>query len=182
MNLSYRIVAFAILTLTACVPKQLEREIFQPVSLEGKSQDPAKCEALWQALQQMDQDAIQVQLENGVHPHCQNASGEWPLFFVVNMWQPMQIEKPEQKAEIRARLMAISKLLTAHGAEVNFNHGEKSSALYMAAFFDIPELIALFLERGGDPLQVNPTGLTPLDVSRMMGHQKVTELLYSEVE
>lgn len=182
MNVCIRITFFAVLLLAACTPKQVEREVFQPVSLEGKTQEPAKCEALWQALHKLDQPTIQTHLEDQVHPHCMNAKGEWPLFFVVNMWQPLQVEKPDQKAAIRAQLIEISKLLTAHGADVNFDDGEKSSALYMAAFFDIPELIALFLERGGDPLQESPTGLSPLDVSRMMGHQKAAELLLAEVE
>lgn len=170
--------------LVACNAKQSsnrtalpQAQESEPTALADKHLDAASCETLWQALLARDAAALDKALLANIHPHCLNQTGEWPLFFIANVWTPWKLVDPSKADAVEAELKLLTGQLLRHGADPNYSDGEKASALYMAVFFDLPILIEKLLAAGGDPLQGSPTGLNALELSQMMGHSEAETLL-----
>lgn len=166
--------------MTACMPKQPTQTHLKPnpIALEQRQDNATTCESLWQALQDRDLAAFEAQLTAGAHPHCLNTEGEWPLFFLANVWKPWILQAPaEEQVAVEAELWQLTALLLQHGADPDFDTPDKASALYMAVFFDIEKMMVPLLEKGGDPHQMSPNGMTPLQAAGMMGHPEAEKLL-----
>jgi ankyrin repeat protein len=165
--------------VSACAPKQpADKEAkWQLVSMEMRNQQPDACAELWTSLRAGEVEEVERLLQQQVHPHCLNDQGEYPLFFLINNWQPLLIQASKKKEETRQGLMAMTKAFFKAGADPNFENGDKAAALYMAVFFELTPVIKLCLEHGGDPQQMAHTGLTPFELARMMGHKEAEALL-----
>ncbi|MEW5743672.1 MAG: ankyrin repeat domain-containing protein [Myxococcota bacterium] len=123
--------------------------------------DRHKRSQLHYAAQENDAAVTRDLLAQGLDVNGQDSDGWTPLHFAA-----------------QANSVEAARVLVGHGAKVDVQDSFGTSPLHVAVFnYDgKSEMVQLLRAAGADPLRVNNSGVSPVQLARMIANTRVREL------